>query len=46
MDVVIIGCGVVGAVIAYELSQVKGLKITVFDRKSPAQASTGAALGV
>jgi len=46
MDVVIIGCGVVGAMIAYELSQVKGLKITVFDRKSPAQASTGAALGV
>jgi glycine/D-amino acid oxidase-like deaminating enzyme len=46
MDVVIIGCGVVGAMIAYELSQVPGLNITVFDRKSPAQASTGAALGV
>lgn len=44
--VVIIGCGVVGAAIAYELSQVKGLKITVFDRQPPAQASTGAALGV
>ncbi|MEH2268735.1 MAG: FAD-dependent oxidoreductase [Nostoc sp.] len=44
--VVIIGCGVVGAAIAYELSLVKGLKITVCDRQSPAQASTGAALGV
>ncbi|MEH1856580.1 MAG: FAD-dependent oxidoreductase [Nostoc sp.] len=46
MNVVIIGCGVVGAAIAYELSQVKGLKITVCDRQAPAQASTGAALGV
>lgn len=44
--VVIIGCGVVGAAIAYELSQVKNLKITVIDRQPPAQASTGAALGV
>ncbi|MBW4611977.1 MAG: FAD-binding oxidoreductase [Desmonostoc vinosum HA7617-LM4] len=44
--VVIIGCGVVGAAIAYELSRVKGLKITVFDQQPPAQASTGAALGV
>ncbi|MBF2068029.1 MAG: FAD-binding oxidoreductase [Calothrix sp. C42_A2020_038] len=46
MHIVIIGCGVVGAAIAYELSQVPGLKITVFDQKPPAQASTGAALGV
>ncbi|MEH1911584.1 NAD(P)/FAD-dependent oxidoreductase [Nostoc sp.] len=46
MNVVIIGCGVIGATIAYELSQVKGLKITVCDRQPPAQASTGAALGV
>ncbi|MEH2043077.1 NAD(P)/FAD-dependent oxidoreductase [Nostoc sp.] len=44
--VVIIGCGVVGAAIAFELSLVKGLKITVCDRQPPAQASTGAALGV
>ncbi len=44
--VVIIGCGVVGATIAYELSRVKNLKITVIDRQPPAQASTGAALGV
>jgi glycine/D-amino acid oxidase-like deaminating enzyme len=46
MHIAIIGCGVVGAAIAYELSQVPGLKITVFDQKPPAQASTGAALGV
>ncbi|MBH8565245.1 FAD-binding oxidoreductase [Nostoc sp. CENA67] len=44
--VVIIGCGVVGAAIAYELSLVQGLTITVIDRQPPAQASTGAALGV
>ncbi|BAT55366.1 hypothetical protein NOS3756_43460 [Nostoc sp. NIES-3756] len=46
MNVAIIGCGVVGAAIAYELSQVPGIKITVFDKQPPAQASTGAALGV
>ncbi|MEH2327295.1 MAG: FAD-dependent oxidoreductase [Nostoc sp.] len=46
MNVVIIGCGVVGAAIAYQLSLVKRLKITVCDRQAPAQASTGAALGV
>lgn len=44
--VVVIGCGVVGAAIAYELSQVAGLKITVLDKQPPAQGSTGAALGV
>jgi glycine/D-amino acid oxidase-like deaminating enzyme len=46
MHVAIIGCGIVGAAIAYELSSVPGLKITVFDSQAPAQASTGAALGV
>lgn len=46
MDIVIIGCGVVGAAIAYQLSQVKGLNITVFEQKQPAQGSTSAALGV
>jgi glycine/D-amino acid oxidase-like deaminating enzyme len=45
-DVVVIGCGVVGAAIAYELSQVKGLQVTVLDRQPPAQAATGASLGV
>lgn len=46
MKVAVIGCGVVGAMIAYELSQISGLQITVLDRQLPAQASTGAALGV
>jgi len=44
--VVVIGCGVVGAAIAYELSQVPGLTITVLDQQIPAQGATGAALGV
>jgi glycine/D-amino acid oxidase-like deaminating enzyme len=44
--VVIIGCGVVGAAIAYELSLAKIFDITVLDQQPPAQASTGAALGV
>lgn len=46
MNVVIIGCGIVGAAIAYELSQFPALKITVIDSQPPAQVSTGAALGV
>lgn len=45
-QVAIIGCGVVGAAIAYELSQVPGLQIAVLDRQFPAQAATKAALGV
>ncbi|HEY9764414.1 MAG TPA: FAD-dependent oxidoreductase [Trichocoleus sp.] len=44
--VVIIGCGVIGAMIAYELSQLPDLKIAVLDKQPPAQGSTGAALGV
>ena len=44
--IVIIGCGIVGAAIAYQLSKIEGLKITVLDKQMPAQASTGAALGV
>lgn len=44
--VIVIGCGVIGAMTAYELSQVQGLEITVLDRQPPAQGSTGAALGV
>jgi glycine/D-amino acid oxidase-like deaminating enzyme len=46
VKVVIVGCGIVGAAIAYELSQIPQLEIRVFDRQLPAQASTGAALGV
>ncbi|MDF0553557.1 FAD-dependent oxidoreductase [Kamptonema sp. UHCC 0994] len=44
--VTIIGCGVIGATIAYELSQFPELKITVLDKETPAKAATGAALGV
>ncbi|MBE9129795.1 MULTISPECIES: NAD(P)/FAD-dependent oxidoreductase [unclassified Coleofasciculus] len=44
--VAIIGCGIVGAACAYELSRVGGLTITVLDQQLPAQGSTGAALGV
>jgi glycine oxidase len=44
--VAIIGCGIVGASIAFELSHYPELKVTVFDKQPPAQAATGAALGV
>jgi glycine/D-amino acid oxidase-like deaminating enzyme len=46
MHVVIVGCGVVGAAIAYELSLLPSVQVTVLDRQLPAQDSTGAALGV
>lgn len=45
-QVAIVGCGIVGATIAYELSQIPELQIAVLDRQPPAQAATGAALGV
>lgn len=44
--IAIIGCGVVGAAIAYELSLIPDLEIIAFDRQQPGEASTGAALGV
>ncbi len=44
--VTIIGAGVIGAAIAYELSSVEGLEITLLERETPASGSTGAALGV
>lgn len=44
--ITIIGCGVIGAAIAYELSQNPNLEITVIDCQPPAQAATGAALGI
>jgi glycine oxidase len=46
MRIIVIGCGVVGAAIAYELSRIPSFKVTVLDQQPPAQASTGAALGV
>jgi glycine/D-amino acid oxidase-like deaminating enzyme len=45
-QIAIIGCGVVGATLAYELSQIPEFKVMVLDRQPPAQAATGAALGV
>ncbi|MBE9184046.1 FAD-dependent oxidoreductase [Microcoleus sp. LEGE 07076] len=44
--IAIIGCGIVGTSIAFELSQFPELKVTVFDKQPPAQGATGAALGV
>ncbi len=44
--IVIVGCGIIGATLAYELSLIEGLKITVVDKQPPAQGATGAALGV
>ncbi|QIZ71096.1 NAD(P)/FAD-dependent oxidoreductase [Oxynema aestuarii] len=45
--IAIIGCGIIGATIAYELSQVPGLEITAIDRAyEPATGATQAALGV
>lgn len=44
--VIIIGCGIIGAAIAYELSKLPDLEITVLDRQPPAQGATGASLGV
>jgi len=46
VKIAILGCGVVGASIAYELSRIPEFDITVFDRDTPASGSTGAALGV
>lgn len=43
--VTIIGSGVVGAAIAYELSR-EELEVTLIDQHSPASGATGAALGV
>ncbi len=44
--IVIIGCGIIGATLAYELSRVGRYQIIVYDTAQPAQAATGAALGV
>ncbi len=44
--IVIVGCGVVGAMVAYELSHQFSADIHVLDQQPPAQGATGAALGV
>ncbi|XLQ11883.1 MAG: FAD-binding oxidoreductase [cyanobacterium endosymbiont of Epithemia adnata isolate EadnSB Bon19] len=46
IHIAIIGAGVIGAAIAYELSLVKGLRITLIDKQVSALGSTGAALGI
>ena len=49
LKIVIVGCGIVGAMLAYELkTQVSTAEadIQVLDQHSPAQGATGAALGV
>ncbi|MFP4254517.1 MAG: NAD(P)/FAD-dependent oxidoreductase [Halothece sp.] len=45
-QIMIIGGGIVGATIAYELSQTPEFQITLIDKNTPATASTGAALGL
>lgn len=45
-EIVIIGSGIIGSTIAYELTQYPHLKITLIDEKNPGSGSTGAALGV
>ena len=44
--IVVVGCGIVGAMVAYELSARSPAEIYVLDKQQPAQESTGAALGV
>jgi len=44
-DVAVIGCGVIGAAIAWELTQF-GAEVVVLEQGSLAQGATGAALGV
>ncbi len=44
--VIVIGCGVVGTAIAFELSLVPRLQVTAIDRQHPGQGATSAALGV
>ena len=44
--IAIVGCGIVGATLAYELSRHSQLEIHIIDQENPAQGSTQAALGV
>ncbi|MEM6254987.1 MAG: FAD-dependent oxidoreductase [Cyanobacteria bacterium P01_D01_bin.156] len=44
--IAIVGCGIVGATIAYELSRHSQLDIHLIEQQNPAQGSTQAALGV
>lgn len=44
-DVVVIGCGVIGAGIAYQIA-LSGQSVIVVEAKDPAREATGAALGI
>ncbi|MEB3227113.1 MAG: FAD-dependent oxidoreductase, partial [Synechocystis sp.] len=44
--IAIVGSGIVGAAIAYELSLMPGVTIDLFDAQQPGQGATGAALGL
>lgn len=44
--VVVVGCGIVGAMVAYELSRLPHLAVTVIDKQLPGHGATGAALGI
>ena len=44
--IAIVGCGIVGAAIAYELSLIPELDITVIEQNTIASGATGAALGL
>ncbi|MBR8830835.1 MAG: FAD-dependent oxidoreductase [Chlorogloea purpurea SAG 13.99] len=46
MRILIIGAGVIGASIAYELSRVKNLQVTLIDSHGATEGATCAALGV
>lgn len=45
-QIAVVGGGVIGAAIAYELSRIGTMDVLLLDQQPPAQASTGAALGV
>ncbi len=45
-QVAIVGAGIIGAAIAYELSLIDDLEITLLDAARPGQGATGAALGL
>jgi glycine/D-amino acid oxidase-like deaminating enzyme len=42
----VVGCGIVGAMVAYELSRCPDITVTVLDQQLPGQGATGAALGI
>ena len=44
--IVVIGAGIIGSAIAYELSLLNGIEVILVDQKSPASSSTKGALGV